>query len=136
MERTFGFRERYAELDDETLASILLGGNLVPEAEKALKEELSKRGIDDVSTFRDPVVEMDRQRYREEMKALRAMPRWRRISVLLSCFVMLAFLGQALLLPAGYVDEHYGAIIAIIEVAIFLVSLWWMLVHIPQPPKE
>ena len=136
MKKPFDFRERYSELDDETLAFTLLGGNLVPEAEQALKEELSDRGIDDVSTFRDPLVEQDWQRYREETKALRAMPLWRRISVLLSCFVVIGIAGQGILLPRYYVYEHYGPIVAVLDVVFFVISVWWMLAHIPRPPKE
>ena len=132
VKKSFDFKERYAELDDETLAFILIDGNLAPEAEQALQEELSKRGIDDVSSFKDPA---KWQICRDDLKALREMPLWRRISVPLSGFVALGIMGQGYFLPRYYVYEHYGPVIVGLELAVMAICLSWMLAHTPKTPK-
>lgn len=136
MIKSFGFKERYAELDDETLACILIEGNLTPEAEQALKEELSKRGIDDVSAFKDPANEQEWQIYSDDLKALREMPLWRRISVPLSGLLAIGIMGQRYFLPPDYVYQHYGPVIVALELVVFVICLSWMLAHMPNPPKD
>lgn len=135
MEKSFDIKKHYAELDDESLAFLLAGGNLVPEAEQALKEELSKRGIDDVSAFKDPA-DQDLQVFREDVDELKAMPLWRRLSVVLSWFAVLAFFGQEIYLPRGYVYERYGPVVADLEIAVFVICLSWMLAHVPRTSKS
>lgn len=136
MIKSFGFKERYAELDDETLAVILIEGNLTPKAEQALKEELSKRGIEDVSSFKDPAREQEWQIYRDDLNALREMPLWRRISVPLSGLFVIGIIGLLYFLPRNYVYQHYGPAIAALELVVFVVCLSWMLAHMPNPPKD
>jgi hypothetical protein len=45
------FRERYSRMADDELARIALESELVPEAQKTLKEELQKRGLSDLSKY-------------------------------------------------------------------------------------
>jgi hypothetical protein len=49
---------------------------------------------------------------------------------------VIGFMGQLYFLPRDYVDQHYGPVIVVLELAVFVISLWWMLVHIPNQPKD
>ena len=46
------FQQHYNDLQDEELVQIALTRELVPEAQQALTEELSKRGINDLSKYK------------------------------------------------------------------------------------
>ena len=46
------FQQHYADLRDEDLIQIALTRELVPDARKALAEELSKRGLNDLSSYK------------------------------------------------------------------------------------
>ncbi len=51
------FQQHYADLRDEELIHIALTCNLVPEAKQALAEELSRRGISDLSSHKALMVQ-------------------------------------------------------------------------------
>jgi hypothetical protein len=46
------FHEHYRQLTDDELARIALAGDLVPEADEALRFELSRRGLIDLSSYK------------------------------------------------------------------------------------
>jgi pilus assembly protein TadC len=74
------YSEHYKQLHDEALVELALRGELVPEAEVALREELRSRGISDLSSeFESRKVEAEaEERHRHQQLALRTkVLKWR-----------------------------------------------------------
>jgi hypothetical protein len=135
MKEYSSFEERFAKLDDESLAHIFTAGNLVPEAEQALRTELSKRKIDNLSAFKDPL-DQDMQNYKDDLRALRALPLWRRVSVPLAGLAAVGIMSEGYFLPRYYISEHFGVAIAGLQLAVVLICLCWFLSQTPMPPKH
>ena len=50
------FKQHYSNLHNDELIELALSRQLVPEAQQALKEELKKRGINDLSSHKTAIV--------------------------------------------------------------------------------
>jgi hypothetical protein len=64
------FREYYGHLADDELARIALTDELVPEAQQALKEELQKRGLTDLSEYKRALEQAAAYRKEEAQQTL------------------------------------------------------------------
>lgn len=63
-------RERYSDLSDDELQSVAIDGGLTDDARELLDQELRRRGINDVTEYKDYLQRVDQERLREKQQAL------------------------------------------------------------------
>ena len=69
-ERIHSLRERYSALSDDELQSVAIDGGLTDDARELLDQELRRRGINDVTEYKEYLQCMDQERLREKQQAL------------------------------------------------------------------
>jgi hypothetical protein len=111
------FREYYGHLADDELARIALTDELVPEARQALKEELQKRGLTDLSEYKTAVDQAAADR-REEAKGAREDFKLH-IAALVFMYVSVRLLYYA----TGWLGIHNGDARAVITIVLSAGSL-------------
>lgn len=113
--------ELYSSLSDERLAAIALRGGLTPDAERAMKRELQRRGISDLSSWRkeieQDVVRLESKR-EAKVETFGRVRRWRnRFVYFISGLV--AFYGVYLLLvPKAKPDGEDGGFLILFGAAL------------------
>ena len=69
-ERIHSLRERYSALSDDELQSVAIDGGLTDDARELLDQELRRRGINDVTEYKEYLQCMDQERLRKKQQAL------------------------------------------------------------------
>ena len=64
------FRERYSVLSDDELQNLAITGGLTDQARELLEQELRRRGIEDVTEYREHLERVDRERLEKKQRAL------------------------------------------------------------------
>jgi hypothetical protein len=69
-EQTNSLRERYSALSNDELQNVAIEGGLTDEARELLKQELRRRGIDDVGEYEEYLQRADQERLGKRQQAL------------------------------------------------------------------
>jgi len=122
------FRERYSVLSDDELQNLAITGGLTDQARELLEQELRRRGIEDVSEYREHLERFDREHLEKKRQALERKENYNRFYTRTG--YGLASLGILAGLFVRYVqrDEINGTGIIITSVILF--PLVWMIAQI------
>jgi hypothetical protein len=121
-------RERYSVLSDDELQNLAITGGLTDQARELLDQELRRRGIEDVSEYREHLQRVDRERVEKKQQALQRKENYIRL------YSRIGYSISALGILAGlfvrYVqrDEING--IGIMIASVILFPLVWIIAQI------
>jgi hypothetical protein len=127
-EQRNALRERYSALGDDELQNIAVTGGLTDEARELLEQELRRRGIQDVSEYKEHLRRVDQERLEKKQETLQRKEKsirlYRRIGY------SIALLGILTGLFVRYVqkDETNGVGIIIASAVLFPIvwGIAWM----------
>jgi hypothetical protein len=121
-------RERYSVLSNDELQNLAITGGLTDQARELLDQELRRRGIEDVSEYREHLERFDREYLEKKRQALERKENYNRFYTRTG--YGLACLGILAGLFVRYVqrDEINGTGIIITSVILF--PLVWMIAQI------
>jgi hypothetical protein len=127
-EQRNALRERYSALGDDELQNIAVTGGLTDEARELLEQELRRRGIQDVSEYKEHLQRVDQERLEKKQETLQRKEKsirlYRRIGY------SIALLGILTGLFERYVqkDERNGVGIIIASAVLFPIvwGIVWM----------
>jgi hypothetical protein len=116
-------RQRYLDLSDDELQHIAITGGLTDQARELLEHELRRRGIEDVSEYREHLRRVDQERLKNKQQALQRKEKsirlYSRMGYGLSLFAILA----GLFVLHVQRDERNG--VGIIITGFILLPLVW-----------
>jgi hypothetical protein len=121
-------RERYSVLSNDELQNLAITGGLTDQARELLEQELRRRGIEDVSEYREHLERFDREHLEKKRQALERKENYNqfytRTGYGLACLGILA----GLFVRYVQRDEINGTGIIITSVILF--PLVWMIAQI------
>jgi hypothetical protein len=116
-------RQRYLDLSDDELQHIAVTGGLTDQARELLEQELRRRGIGDVSEYREHLRRVDQESLEKRQQALQrketSIRPYSRVGYVLSLFAILA----GLFVLYVQKDERNG--VGIIITGVILLPLVW-----------
>jgi hypothetical protein len=116
-------RQRYLDLSDDELRYIAVTGGLTDQARELLEQELRRRGIGDVSEYREHLRRVDQESLEKRQQALQrketSIRLYSRVGYCLSLFAILA----GLFVLYVQKDERNG--VGIIITGVILSPLVW-----------
>jgi hypothetical protein len=144
MEHASRFKERYSELTDDELIQIAVDGDLLPEAQQALTDELSQRGVDLSSRKLSVMQERAADDEELEKKISRVMHRSRTCKRLCYALALLMPLAAAasfyqhmelgISSPIGNLVFGLGAVV-LIRVQCWVSKMWSIHIILRKPPR-
>ena len=121
-------RERYSVLSNDELQNLAITGGLTDQARELLDQELRRRGIEDVSEYREHLQRVDREYVEKKQQALQRKESYirlySRIGYSISAFGILA----GLFVRYVQRDERNG--IGIMIASVILFPLVWIIAQI------
>lgn len=116
-------RKRYAALSDDELQNIAVAGGLTDEAGELLGQELRRRGIEDVSGYKEHLQRVDQERVEKKQQALQRKEKSIRLYSRIGSGVSFAGILAGLFVLYVQKDERNGVGI-IIASAVLLPAVW------------
>jgi hypothetical protein len=116
-------RQRYLDLSDDELRHIAVTGGLTDQARELLEQELRRRGIDDVSEYREHLRRVDQALLQKRQQALQRKEKSIRLYSRMGYGLSLASILAGLFVLFVQKDERNG--VGIIITGVILVPLVW-----------
>ncbi len=116
-------RERYSALQDDELQNLAVGGGLTDQARELLDQELRRRGILDVSGFKEHLDRYDQHVRDKKQQALQR--REKRIRLQLQLGYIVAFFVLIMGLYVRFVQQNQKAGVGILVAAVVLFPIVW-----------
>ena len=116
-------RQRYLDLSDDELRHIAITGGLTDQARELLEQELRRRGINDVSEYREHLRRVDQELLEKRQQALQRKEKSIRFYSRIGYCLSLASILAGLFVLYVQRDERNG--IGIIITGAILVPLVW-----------
>jgi hypothetical protein len=116
-------RQRYLDLSDDELRHIAVTGGLTDQARELLEQELRRRGIDDVSEYREHLRRVDQELLEKRQQALQRKEKSIRLYSRMGYGLSLASILAGLFVLFVQKDERNG--VGIIITGVILVPLVW-----------
>jgi hypothetical protein len=116
-------RQRYLDLSDDELRHIAVTGGLTDQARELLGQELRRRGIDDVSEYREHLRRVDQELLQKRQQALQRKEKSIRLYSRMGYGLSLASILAGLFVLFVQKDERNG--VGIIITGVILVPLVW-----------
>jgi hypothetical protein len=116
-------RQRYLDLSDDELRHIAISGGLTDQARELLEQELRRRGIDDVSEYREHLRRVDQQLLQKRQQALQRKETSIRLYSRIGYGLSLASILAGLFVLYVQKDERNG--VGIIIPGFILLPLVW-----------
>ncbi|HXC48622.1 MAG TPA: hypothetical protein VNU20_10030 [Candidatus Sulfotelmatobacter sp.] len=122
------FRERYSVLSDDELQNLAITGGLTDQARELLEQELRRRGIEDVSEYREHLERFDREHLEKKWQALERKENYNRLYSRIGYSISTLGILAGLFVRYVQRDEINGTGIIITSVILF--PLVWMIAQI------
>jgi hypothetical protein len=122
------FRERYSVLSDDELQNLAITGGLTDQARELLEQELRRRGIEDVSEYREHLERFDREHLEKKRQALERKENYNRLYSRIGYSISTLGILAGLFVRYVQRDEINGTGIIITSVILF--PLVWMIAQI------
>jgi hypothetical protein len=116
-------RQRYLDLSDDELRHIVISGGLTDQARELLGQELRRRGIDDVSEYREHLRRVDQALLEKRQQALQLKEKSIRLYSRVGYGLSLGSILAGLFVLFVQKDERNG--VGIIITGVILVPLVW-----------
>jgi hypothetical protein len=116
-------RQRYLDLSDDELRHIVISGGLTDQARELLGQELRRRGIDDVSEYREHLRRVDQALLEKRQQALQRKEKSIRFYSRVGYGLALGSILAGLFVLFVQKDERNG--VGIIITGVILVPLVW-----------
>jgi len=123
MDQNNALRERYLVLSDDELRNIVITGGLTEEASELLWQELRRRGIEDVTEYKEYLQRVDQQQLEKKQQALQRRETSIRLYSRIGYGIALAGMLTGLFVLYIQRDER-GGVGMIIASAILLPLVW------------
>jgi len=121
-------RERYSVLSDDELQNLAITGGLTDRARELLDQELRRRGIEDVSEYREHLQRVDREHVEKKQQALQRKENYIRLYSRIGYGISALGILAGLFVRYVQRDEINGT--GIIIASVILLPLVWIIAQI------
>jgi len=121
-------RERYSVLSDDELQNLAITGGLTDQARELLDQELRRRGIEDVSEYREHLQRVDREHVEKKQQALQRKENYIRLYSRIGYGISALGILAGLFVRYVQRDEINGT--GIIIASVILLPLVWIIAQI------